>query len=137
MTNLSCATTRAFMAELANLRQQDRRYRDSERQRINALYCDALLDPQPIYKTEAEREYDETVRLMNTGYQDHDSLKRRLLTLRLRCRKSVTLKPGDELLEALVDNINAALDRRQDDIGSDTADESIPRANDRQLAIGL
>lgn len=106
-------------------RRRQAQWLEAERARVARLYIEALRAPLPIDYSAARQEFDEVARLLDSGPDDRDTLRRRLLALRLRGLRSVT--EGGVFgthFEALIEQIDdrlGAVTRTGDGSGAETA----------------
>ena len=129
--------------QLEDARRQTIEARRDERERINALYRETLVDPLPVDYRDAQDEFDYVMRLSDIEPDEGDTLRRYLRTIRLRCLKSISL--GERYLEyeALIDKIDAILrigasnGDRDADANEDYACVDGANAERDQLSLGL
>jgi len=97
--------------ELESARVRDEQFVQEERDRVEALYHEALRSPAPITHPEALAEIRGIVKLADVDGADTFILRRRLYVLRLRCKHSIAPPIADGILRTLLPEIEEEIHR--------------------------
>lgn len=97
--------------ELERARLRDEQFVRVERDRVEALYHEALRTPAPITHEQAQTEIRQIAKLADVDGGDTFILRRRLYILRLRCRHSIAPPIADGILRTLLPEIEEEIHR--------------------------